>query len=196
MPVAMAAQRNVVSVCHDDRATRTDLTRRASHELAPIRGKISRCPPHKLLRVSRLPTVAQWPQPIGSFVGDHSRCVYACSVRYSLTLNNDFAADSMADSMAHELSESANDPYGDAWLNPDGTESGDLCVYTHGNYKLWPNGSFHNVKLRKRLYLIQRLWVSARRRTLGPGVPRVEAGEDEAGHPCGVIGCVAVSLSR
>jgi hypothetical protein len=69
----------------------------------------------------------------------------------------------MDDSIAHELSESATDPYLDAWVNPDGTENGDLCVYTYGsNLKLLPNGSLYNVRFGGRPWLIQRIWVNAR----------------------------------
>ena len=100
---------------------------------------------------------------IGSFVGDApQQCAYSCIWENTPpTPNNNVGADGMASIIAHELTESATDPYGDAWYNA-GFESGDLCVWTFGNTKFLPNGSFYNVRMGKRPYLIQQLWVNAR----------------------------------
>ena len=48
------------------------------------------------------------------------------------------------------------------WVNPDGCENGDLCVYTYGTTKQMPNGSSYNMTMGKRKYLSQQIWVNCR----------------------------------
>jgi hypothetical protein len=69
----------------------------------------------------------------------------------------------MVSVIAHELSEPVTDPLGTGWINPDGSENGDLCEFSSlGKTKPSPNGSIYNVKFGKRPYLIQQIWVNAR----------------------------------
>lgn len=97
-----------------------------------------------------------------AFVGDPQQCPTFCAAQ-SQTPNNSFAADSMVNMLAHELSEPVTDPFFTSWYrDSDGFENGDLCVWTFGNYKPLPNGSYYNVKFGGRPWLIQQLWVNAR----------------------------------
>jgi hypothetical protein len=91
-----------------------------------------------------------------------AQCPSSCTPQFVLpTPNMNVGADSMASSVAHELEESVTDPFGTGWINPDGNENEDLCVYTYGKTYSLPNGSYANMKLGKRQYLIQQNWVNA-----------------------------------
>jgi hypothetical protein len=49
--------------------------------------------------------------------------------------------------VAHEVSEAVTDPLLTAWWRTsDGSEMGDLCIWTFGKEKLLPNGSTYNLK--------------------------------------------------
>jgi hypothetical protein len=96
---------------------------------------------------------------IGGFIGNPQRCPLACTAQ-DVTPNNNFAADSMVNFIAHELEESVSDPFGDAWINSDANENEDLCLFTFGKYYQLPNGSYANMKLGERHYLIQQNWVN------------------------------------
>jgi hypothetical protein len=100
---------------------------------------------------------------VGGFIGNPERCPIECTAQSS-TPNNSLAADGMVTIIAHEVSESVTDPYFTGWINlqTDGSEDGDLCVWTFGKTKPLPNGSVYNVRFGNRDYLIQRLWVNAR----------------------------------
>jgi uncharacterized membrane protein len=66
-----------------------------------------------------------------------------------VTPNNYSAATrAMADSTAHEFMETITDPNGDAWINADGSEIGDLCVFL---YQTW-------VPLTDSRWKIQEMW--------------------------------------
>jgi hypothetical protein len=101
---------------------------------------------------------------IGGFIGNPDQCPSGCAIQDKLpTPNNSVAGDGMVNLIAHELSESVTDPLGTGWINyPDGSENGDLCAWTFGKTKFLPNGSFYNVKMGTRPYLIQQIWVNAR----------------------------------
>jgi len=101
---------------------------------------------------------------IGGFIGNPDQCPSGCAFQNKLpTPNNSVAADGMVNIIAHELSESVTDPIGTSWFNyPDYSENGDLCAWMFGKTKVLPNGSFYNVKMGTRPYLIQQIWVNAR----------------------------------
>lgn len=107
-------------------------------------------------------TLPNLPYLIGAYIGNPVQCPSSCAAQYPVTPNDDLAADSMAGLVAHELTESATDPLGTGWINPDGNENADLCLTFAGSTKPVPNGSVYNVKLGDRLYLIQGNWVNAR----------------------------------
>jgi hypothetical protein len=69
----------------------------------------------------------------------------------------------MVNFIAHELSESVTDPFATGWCrDSDFSENGDLCVWTFGNIRLLPNGSYYNMKFGGHPWLIQQIWVNAR----------------------------------
>jgi hypothetical protein len=98
----------------------------------------------------------------GAFVGNPEQCPIACAEEAALpTPNNSVAADGMVNMIAHELEESVTDPFGDAWWNSvTGEENEDMCLFTFGKTYNLPNGSYANMKLGDRNYLIQRNWVN------------------------------------
>ncbi len=101
-----------------------------------------------------------------ALVGNPDRCPAFCAWQDELpTPNNNVAGDGMVNLIAHELSETVSDPRGTAWYSfnqkPKGQENGDLCQWTFGQTTNLPNGSFYNVTLGDRNYLLQRIWVNA-----------------------------------
>ena len=99
-----------------------------------------------------------------AFVGNPNQCPAAC-IAQDPSPNNNPAADTMASFVAHELEESVTDPDGNAWINLNAnsySENADLCVWHFGNYQPLPNGSFFNMRLGTRPYLIQLNWVNAK----------------------------------
>jgi hypothetical protein len=96
-----------------------------------------------------------------AFVGNSNQCPFHCQWQ-NPSPNNNPAADDATNMIAHELSETVTDPLLNAWVNPDGTENGDLCQWTFGKTMLLPNGSSYNVIFGQHPYLIQRIWVNAR----------------------------------
>jgi hypothetical protein len=71
-------------------------------------------------------------------------------------------ADTMASFIAHELEESVTDPFGTSWVFPaNGVENADMCLGYLGKTHTLANGSYANMKLGKRQYLIQGNWVNA-----------------------------------
>jgi hypothetical protein len=82
---------------------------------------------------------------------------------YQTSPNDNPEADELANIMAHELAESYTDAEGNAWYdtNSGGTEEiGDKCAWNYGQVTQLPNGSFANVNLGDRAYLLQQLWVN------------------------------------
>lgn len=100
---------------------------------------------------------------IGAFEGNANRCPAVCSWQTvaSATPNNP-STDGMVSTLSHELFESVTDPLGTGWINPDGSEAGDLCNGTTGPLKTLPNGASYNLVLGSHTYLDQEIWVNAR----------------------------------
>jgi hypothetical protein len=87
-----------------------------------------------------------------SFVGDPAStpgCL-AQSVGPNLA-----GADSMISVLMHELEETATDPQLNAWYSANGNENGDKCAWTWGATTLNSNGSYSNMTLGSKNYLIQ-----------------------------------------
>jgi hypothetical protein len=72
--------------------------------------------------------------------------------------NGNVGADGMASIIAHELEEAITDPKLNAWFDSRGYENADKCAWTFGTTTQLPNGSYSNVTLGSRSYLIQRNW--------------------------------------
>ena len=95
-----------------------------------------------------------------AFVGNPDRCPSACEVQ-TISPNGNAGADGMASIIAHELEEATTDPQFNAWYDRRGYENADKCAWTFGTTYKTSNGSFANMKLGARDYLIQRNWVNA-----------------------------------
>jgi len=109
------------------------------------------------------------------WIGDPNTYTSSCGVQ-DPSPNNNPDADSMTNLIAHELEESVTDPDVTGWINSDGSENADLCVWTFGctftSYgytypgaqacRQLPNGSYLNMKLGQKPYMIQQNWVNAR----------------------------------
>lgn len=102
-----------------------------------------------------------------SFVGNPDRCLAnnnSC-LDFNPSPNNNGGADAMASIMAHELNETVTDPDLDAWFHGNlSGEVGDLCSpFFVGFPNQFPvgNGSFANIALGDRLYLIQSNFTNA-----------------------------------
>lgn len=97
-----------------------------------------------------------------SFVGNPQRCPSACQAQpTSASPNNNLGADGMASIISHELEEAVTDPDLNAWYDNRGAENADKCAWTFGTTSTASNGSFYNVTLGGKQYLIQRNWVNA-----------------------------------
>jgi hypothetical protein len=94
------------------------------------------------------------------FVGDADRCPSACEAQTASSPNGDPGADAMASSLSHELEEAATDPLGNAWYDRRGEENADKCAWTYGTTYRAANGSFANMHLGSRDYLIQQNWLN------------------------------------
>lgn len=98
---------------------------------------------------------------IVAFVGNIDQCPTSCTAQPVLpTPNTNVGADGMVSAIAHELEESVTDPIGTSWINPDGSENEDMCAFTYGKFYQLSNGSYANMKLGERQYLIQQNWVN------------------------------------
>jgi hypothetical protein len=94
------------------------------------------------------------------FIGNPDRCPSACSVQ-STSPNGNAGADAMASLIAHELEETVTDPNGNAWYDRRGQENADKCAWTFGQVYKISNGSYANMNLGGKDYLIQQNWVNA-----------------------------------
>jgi hypothetical protein len=99
------------------------------------------------------------------FVGNPAtQCNSKGNVRCStqgVTPNANEGADAMADVIAHEINETVTDPFINAWFHTNSSgEVGDLCNFTFGTLFFTPNGSFADITLGARNYLIQQNWVN------------------------------------
>ena len=98
-----------------------------------------------------------------AFVGNANRFLNACAIQ-STSPNNNPGVDGMASVVAHELEESTTDPDLNNWYDSNGAENGDKCAWTFGasgaggSVQLSPanNGSYYNMTLNNRPFLIQR----------------------------------------
>ena len=66
----------------------------------------------------------------------------------------------MASIIAHELEEAATDPQLNAWYDHRGYENADKCAWKFGSYFQLLDGSYANMLLGDRYYLIQQNWVN------------------------------------
>ena len=92
-----------------------------------------------------------------SFVGNAARCLSACAAQ-SVGPNGNAGVDGMISVLAHELEETTTDADPrSGWTDSGGAENGDKCAWTFGaNQTQLPNGSFYNVTLGTKNYMIQR----------------------------------------
>lgn len=97
------------------------------------------------------------------FIGNPDQCPNACAQESVLpTPNNNVAGDGIVNMLAHETEETVTDPFYTAWYNDvTGNENEDTCLWTFGRTYNLPNGSYANMKLGQRQYLIQQNWVNA-----------------------------------
>jgi hypothetical protein len=96
-----------------------------------------------------------------SFVGNAARCLSGCAAQ-TTSPNGNPGIDGSISVMTHELEEATSDPDLNAWYDSTGAENGDKCAWTFGHFQyITSNGSFANIHLGSRDYLIQRnLWYS------------------------------------
>ncbi|HXC16662.1 MAG TPA: hypothetical protein VNV60_04400 [Holophagaceae bacterium] len=90
-----------------------------------------------------------------AFVGNAARCITACAAQ-SISPNGNAGVDGMVSVLAHECEEADTDADLNAWYNRRGSENGDLCAWTFGTSYQVSNGSYANMKLGTRDFLIQR----------------------------------------
>lgn len=94
-----------------------------------------------------------------AFVGNADRCPKSCEAQTS-SPNENAGADAMASVIAHELEEMVTDPNQNAWYDGHGDENADKCAWTYGTVSTASNGSFYNMILGARQFLIQRNWLN------------------------------------
>ena len=71
--------------------------------------------------------------------------------------NGNPGVDGMISVIAHELEEAVTDPDLNAWYDSSGAENADKCAWTFGHFQYQvANGSWANMRLGTRDYLIQR----------------------------------------
>lgn len=90
-----------------------------------------------------------------AFVGDSSANLASCAPQVSNSPNSNPAADAMVSVIAHEFVEAVSDPTGVTWFDQAGFENADKCAWTYGKASKTSNGSFANMTLGDRQYLIQ-----------------------------------------
>ncbi len=91
-----------------------------------------------------------------SFVGNANRCLASCAPQ-TVSPNGNAGVDGMVSVLAHELVETLSDPLLNAWYDAAGAENADKCAWTFGAAQQQAaNGSFYNVSLGARKFLIQR----------------------------------------
>ena len=89
------------------------------------------------------------------FIGDPSANLASCAAQRLVSPNNNPAADAMASIIAHEVVEAISDPEGLSWFDKAGYENADKCAWRFGTATKIANGSFMNMTLGQRPYLIQ-----------------------------------------
>jgi len=95
-----------------------------------------------------------------AFVGNPDQCPSGCTAQYPNSPNGNAGADGMVSLIAHELEEAATDPDLNAWYDSRGQENADKCAWTFGTVSKASNGSYYNMILGNKNYLIQRNWVN------------------------------------
>jgi hypothetical protein len=95
-----------------------------------------------------------------AFVGNPDRCPSACAAQ-TTSPNGNAGADAMASLIGHELSEAVTDPQFTGWYDTRGNENGDKCAWNFGTTYQTANGSYANVRLGSRDFLLQQNWVNA-----------------------------------
>lgn len=90
-----------------------------------------------------------------AFIGDASANLSQCAPQVSNSPNGNPAADAMVSVIAHEFVEAVSDPSGTSWYDQAGFENADKCAWTYGKASKTANGSFANMTLGERQYLVQ-----------------------------------------
>lgn len=90
-----------------------------------------------------------------AFIGDASTNLSQCAPQVTNSPNGNPAADAMVSVIAHEFVEAVSDPDGTSWYDQVGLENADKCAWTYGKASKTPNGSFANMTLDDRQYLVQ-----------------------------------------
>lgn len=90
-----------------------------------------------------------------AFIGDASLDLGKCAPQTTISPNGNPAADAMVSAIAHEFVEAVSDPIGISWTDQAGLENADKCVWNYGKAFKSANGSFANMTLGGRQYLIQ-----------------------------------------
>jgi hypothetical protein len=90
-----------------------------------------------------------------SFIGDPSASLGSCISQIIVSPNGNVVADGMASVLAHELVEPISDPLGYSWFDDIGMENADKCAWTYGAAVKAADGSFSNMTIGGRKYLIQ-----------------------------------------
>jgi hypothetical protein len=86
------------------------------------------------------------------------KCPDRC-IGWAAAPNNNRGADGMVNVIAHELTESASDPYFNAWYGTGcSDENGDKCNWNYGQTYMLPNGTEYNIVVNGNYYLIQQNW--------------------------------------
>jgi len=89
-----------------------------------------------------------------AFIGNAARCITSCAAQ-STSPNGNAGVDGMISVTAHELEEATTDTNA-GWYARSGSENGDDCAWTFGATYQVSNGSYANMKLGTRDFLIQR----------------------------------------
>lgn len=90
-----------------------------------------------------------------AFIGDASANLASCAPQVLNSPNGNPAADAMVSVIAHEFVEAVSDPIGMSWYDQAFFENADKCAWTYGKAYKTANGSFANMTLGDRQYLIQ-----------------------------------------
>lgn len=90
-----------------------------------------------------------------AFIGDASTNLASCAPQVTSSPNGNPAADAMVSVIAHEFVEAVSDPEGLSWYDQAGFENADKCAWTYGKASKTENGSFANMTLGDRQYLVQ-----------------------------------------
>ncbi len=90
-----------------------------------------------------------------AFIGDASTNLASCAPQVAVSPNGNPAADAMVSVIAHEFVEAVSDPEGLSWYDQAGFENADKCAWMYGKASKTANGSFANMKLGERQYLVQ-----------------------------------------